>query len=89
MGLRLIGVSNVGGRQEMKHYFVMRLMNFWQMMMMTWQTLKILTSSEVYNYLNICNMYVYVNMYRLDNNLLTKIYEYDNTYKELFNVVLT
>ena len=28
-------------------------------------------------------------MYRLDNNLLTKIYEYDSTYKELFNVVLT
>ena len=28
-------------------------------------------------------------MYRLDNNLLTKIYEYDSTYKEVFNVVLT
>ena len=28
-------------------------------------------------------------MYRLDNNLLTKIYEYDSTYKELFNVVLS
>ena len=28
-------------------------------------------------------------MYRLDNNLLTKIYEYDNTYKEISNVVLT
>lgn len=26
---------------------------------------------------------------RLNNNTLTKIYEYDNTYKELFNVVLT
>lgn len=26
---------------------------------------------------------------RLNNHLLTKIYEYDNTYKDLFNVVLT
>ena len=26
---------------------------------------------------------------RLNNHLLTKIYEYDNTYKDLFNVVPT
>ena len=28
-------------------------------------------------------------MYRLNDHPLTKIYEYDNTYKELFDIVLT
>ena len=28
-------------------------------------------------------------MYRLNSHLLTRIYEYDNTYKELLNVILT
>ena len=34
------------------------------------------------------NYNINISLYRLNDHLLTKIYEYDNTYKELFNIVL-